>query len=336
MPIFGGGDGGQTTQTTRNVPEWVEQAGRELFGSAKKTTGKGHENRVYPGERLAPLNESQNRATNLQRETHGYFQPEAQAVTGMHQNIANTRATNVGAEANRQNISTNRFTGTAPDSLFSSYFQKMYQPQAAELNREAQRGMTQHTKQNLFGGKRFGSNFAQGQNQLEQGRLQQLQGLGSNIFDKAMNTFQTEEARMMEALKGQAAINDQDMNRKLQADLANQTAGLQDKALDIKNAEGMMNNILSKHNMNRQDIEALFNIGQGQQKQTQRELDAAREKWGELNNYDRIELEWLSNFLKQNSGGELKSTQNNPESSGTAQAFALGGSALPLIASSMK
>lgn len=334
----GGGDTVVNNQQQRNVPEWVEKEGRALYNQAKDTAGKGPGNRIYPGERVAGWNPAQTQAMEHAQKSFGQYQPELNEVTGMHRKLAQQGPKRVGTGQNQQQIGFNRFTGSAPNSLFGQYYEKMYKPAAAELNSEAQRGMTQQRQHSAFGGKALGSQRALEQSQLEQGRLKQLQSLGSNVFEKAMGTFQTEEDRMMRSQMAQAGINEQDLSRKLQADLSNQTAGQQDKALNIKNAEGMLNNIAQKYNMNMKDILMMFNLGQQGQQQNQREIDSAMQKFNEMNNYDRLELEWLSNFLTQRSGGELsgKQTQTNP-GMGTGEAFgaaALG--ALPLVASSFK
>ena len=53
MPIFGGGgnDSPDTvTHINRNVPEWVEAAGKEIYGKAKATQGSRRSS-VYTQEK---------------------------------------------------------------------------------------------------------------------------------------------------------------------------------------------------------------------------------------------------------------------------------------------
>ena len=283
----------QQTQQ-RNVPEWVENEGKALYNKAKATAqepNKGAAERIYQGQRVAPMTGMQQQAMQQAQQNNGKYIPQMNEVSAKQQEQYNRGAQQVGSGANPQRITSEynpyrvkeeRFTGTGPNDLFTAYYNKMYHPMAAELNAEAQRGMTQQRQQSAFGGKALGSQRALEQGQLESGRLKQLQSLGANVFDKAMNTYQTEAQRaqsgqiaqaaigaqdldrMMQAQMSQAGINEQDLARKLQADLANQTADQNDKSLNLKNIEGMMSNIGQKYNMDMKDVAALFGFDNGE------------------------------------------------------------------------
>lgn len=296
------------TNVSSNVPRYVEEESKNLYNQAKASTNKPAHERIYQGDRVASFTPLQQQAIRGAGESYGKYEGEANDVTRMLREQYNKNPERVGTSNNPQNIQFNRFTGSAPNTLFNEYYEKMYNPALNELNRAHDRARTMHERQNLFGNKRMSSNFALGQRGLEEARLNQLEQLGANIFGQAMNTFQTEEGRNLASQQAQAGINEQDLARRLNADLANQTAGMQNKQLNMQAANNIMNNILSKYGMNAQDLERLMTIGTHEQLQNQAQIDATMQKFNEMNNYDRLELEWLAKMLAVNSGGETTST----------------------------
>lgn len=328
----GGGDSPDTvTHINRNVPEWVEAAGRDIYDRSKGTLGKGADQRVFGGERVAPLNTAQKTGIDNIWKSYGAHNGEMHQAGDMARQQYNTPHERVNAGNNSQRIYTNRFTD--PNSQFGQYVEKIYNPMEKRLNQTADRALGREQLANAYAGRGNSSMGRQREDALMQQRQDQIGMLQANALNQANQFFQSDEQRALQALMGQAGVNQQDLDRQLKAQEANQTAGLQNKQLNLQAAQNLANTVLSKYNMNAQDIARLMSAGQLEQGQNQQEIDANREKWNELNNYDRMELEWLAKMLGQNSGGEMKSSTSQP---GPNQGLQFAGAALPLITNFMK
>lgn len=330
-----GGKGGDSPDTVthinRNVPEWVEAAGKEIYGQAKATQGRPAEQRVYPGERVAGLTDQQRRGMQAVNDTFGAHQGTVGEGANQFRQQYNTPNERVSAGTNGQRISTGRFTD--PNSQFNQYVQKVYNPMEKRLNQTADRALGREKLTNAYAGRGNSSMGRHREDALQQQRQDQLAQLQASALNQANQYFQSDEARALQALMGQAGINQQDLDRALKAQESNQAAGLQNKQLNMKAAEGLINSALSQYNMNAQDIARLMSSGQLEQGQNQDVINAGREKWNELNNYDRMELEWLLRMLGQNPGGTMQSSTSTP---GPNQGLQFAGAALPLITNFMK
>ena len=308
--------------------------GQQRFGQQQQTPayeqpqGISPQERVYQGPRVAPIHPAQHAAQSQAYQTNQAFQPELNDVSRMLKQQYERAPERVGTQNNAQKIQFNRFTGAESDPLFNAYYEKMYKPASAELNRELQRAATLQNRTNALSGGRGGSGQIHAQALAEEGRIRALQNLGKDIFGQAMGAFQTEEGRNLEAQKAQAGIYESDLERKLKADLVNQAATQADKQVNIHTATGLMNNILSKYHMNAQDITRLFNIGAAGQKQNQAEINSAMQKWDEMTNMDRNEIVQLFKLMAANPGGTTTATQTATGGPTVSPAENLGYSAL--------
>ena len=327
----GGGSPDTVTHINRNVPEWVEAAGKEIFGQAKATQGRPAEQRVFPGERVAPLSGTQQQGLQNIKSTYGAHQGTVGQGADMFRQQYGTPNERVSAGANAQKIYTNRFTD--PNSQFNQYVEKIYNPMEKRLNQTADRALGKEKLANAYAGRGNSSMGLQREDALNQQRQDQLAQLQASTLNQANQFFQSDEQRALQALMGQAGVNQQDLDRMLKAQESNQAAGLQNKQLNMKAAEGLINSALSQYGMNEKDIARLMAAGGLEQGQNQQQLDAAQDKWNQMNNYDRMELEWLSRMLGQNPGGEMKSSSSQP---GPNQPLQFAGAALPLITNFMK
>ena len=333
MGAKGGESPDTVTHINRNVPEWVEKAGKEIYEKAEKTLGKPAAERNYPGERVTGRTKGQRTGLEEIYKTRGAYEPEMGNVGNLLREQYNTPNERVNAGTNAQKIYTNRFTD--PNSEFGKYVEKIYSPMEKRLNQAADRALGKEQLASAYAGRGNSSVGRQRQDALEQQRQDQLAMLQANTLNQANQFFQSDEQRALQALVGQAGVNQQDLDRLLRAQELNQAAGLQNKGLNLKAAEGLANNILSKYNMNAQDIARLMTGGQLEQGLNQAQIDAAREQWNEMKNYDRTELEWLMKMLGQNPGmgGATSSSTTAP---GPNQGLQFAGAALPLISNFMK
>lgn len=394
MGLGGGGDSPDTvTHVNRNVPEWVEKAGKEIFEKAKGTMegtpavpgraavpgrganmasnqsnymgrgvqnqsrlshdmhrnqpghyynnvqhngdsqysaipgydqgtegtpaveakaavpGKGANERVYQGQRVAGLNPTQNQGLGLIKSTLGKYESEANEAGNMLKQQYGI---------NPKDVTTGRFTD--PNSKFNEYVEKVYSPMEKRLQKQADRAMAREQLSNAFSGR--GSSSSMGQKRMDalnQQRQDQMAELQAQALNQANQFFQSDEARALSANQG------------------NQAAGLQNKQMNMKGATDLLNNVLSKYGMNESDIARLMTAGQVEQGQNQRELDSTREKWNEMANFDRTEIEWLLKMLGQNPGGTTQgtSTQNAGGSPG-GDLLKFAGASVPLITSVFK
>jgi len=329
----GGGNSPDTvTHINRNVPEWVEKAGQDIYGKAKATTGGPAGARVFPGERLAPFSGSQQQGIQNIKSTYGAHQGTIGEGANQLRQQYNTPNERVSAGTNAQRIHTNRFTD--PNSQFNQYVEKIYNPMEKRLNQTADRALGKERLANAYAGRGNSSMGLHREDALNQQRQDQLAQLQANTLNQANQFFQSDEQRALQALMGQAGVNQQDLDRMLKAQESNQAAGLQNKQLNMKASEGLINSALSQYNMNAQDIARLMSAGGLEQGQNQQQIDSDREKWNELNNYDRMELEWLARMLGQNPGGEMKSSSTQPTADSRGSVFAAA--ALPLITNYIK
>ena len=316
----GGGGGGPTTQTSysTNLPEYakpyyeelLKQTGQQVY----KTDASGNVTGVkefvpYTGERIAGFTPEQ-RAVQSQTAaltTPGQF---AGATTGL--GAGTTMGLGAGATGLGQAFAYNPMavSGGTFDAPAASYYMSPYQSNVTDIAvREARRQgdieranrMTGAISRGTFGGARQTLADVESQRNLAQ-NISDLRARGQQeSFMNAQQQFERDQARRMQAAQlGQQA---QQFQAGLGKDigLAGLTAGLQgSQALGAIGAQQQAS-----------DIERLkaqaASAGESQAMEQER-LNQAYQQFQERQNFQRAQLDYLSNILRGNAGA-LGSTQ---------------------------
>ncbi len=244
--LLGGKSGGSAVQSVFGTPaqlysknpDWLNTASQNVFQNAADSANIPYQ--AYGGERVAPLSSNQQLATTNSQNAVGRYAPTYGAITDYLNNSANgydktytptaVGYDNVGTTANPQAITTKDWTQADQSAYMNPYLQASLEPQLAGINQDYA------TRQNIqnaaaAGGGNFGGSRAAVNSALITKQQQdQLNGVRAQGYNTAYNTglqaFQSDQGRNLQGQQSQADIFAQDRARKLQADLANQSAGI--------------------------------------------------------------------------------------------------------------
>lgn len=274
----------------------------DVYNQAKTVTNKPYV--AYGGQTLAGFNPTQTQAQSIA--TQGALgNVGGQALDQAMQGTANVMGYNplqVG-------------TGSALDNV-GNYMNPFLQNVAGDVLSNLDRARTMTLQQNsaaadaagAYGGSRHGVVDAETNRNFFDTAGQQLNSLFSQGYDTALGMANT------------------DLNRFLQAQQLNQSAGLQGAQLNL----GAANQLASMSDQERQqyfgNAAMLEGVGNTQQAQTQAQLDDTYAKWLEAQNYDMNNVAFLSNVVNgmPSFGGTSSGTSTSRPSTASTIGSALG------------
>jgi hypothetical protein len=339
----GGGGGGSQTSTSysTNLPEYakpyyeelLKQTGKQVYTtdpSGAVTGVKGYT--PYPGERVAGFTPGQEA---IQRETMGLALPDqfGQSKTGLTTGQAMGFGAGAAGLTGAFGYNPMAVSGGTFDAPAASYYMSPYQSNVTDIAvREAERkaamdksaGALGSIGRGTFGGAR------QALLQAEQGR-NAMQTIGDirakgqqEAFMNAQAQFERDQARRMQAAQlGQQA---QQFQAGLGKDigLAGMMAGI-----DTSGKLGALGTAEQTANLERLKAQAAT---EGEKQALQQQInDMKYQQFQEQKDFQRNQLEYLSNILRGNAGA-LGSTQvqYTPQPSTASQIASLGLSGLAL------
>ena len=358
----GGGGGGNTTSYSTNLPayakpyyeELLKQTGKQVYDTSPlvydkkgKVIGGGDVTGMkayvpYQGERIAGFEPGQQA---VQQEVAGLQTPggfgQATSGLGVGQGMgygAAAQGLNQAfgydpAAIQEQSVNSRSFGAGDASRYMSPYQQNVTDIALREARRQSAMDMNRLTagsqQRGTFGGARNALMMAEAQRNLGQ-NIGDIQARGSQSgYESAISQFNQDQAR-----RQQAALANQQAN--LEAQKATQQ-GQQYKAglgKDIGLAGLQMGTDASKalaataaqeQQSNLERLKAQAASAAEPQAMKQKQLDMAYQQEMEARNYQKQQLEYLSNILRGNAGA-LGSTQTqyNPQPSIASQVGGLG------------
>lgn len=310
----GGGGGGSTTQTSysTNLPEYakpyyeelLKQTGQQVYKTDASGAVTGVKEFVpYTGERVAGFTPEQKavQAQTAALTTPGQFAP---ATAGLGTGTTMGLGAGVAGLGQAFGYTPMAISGGTFDAPAASYYMSPYQTGVTDIAvREARRqgdiqkqaGALGAISRGTFGGARQGLMQAEQERNLQQ-NIADIRTRGQQeAFMNAQQQFERDQARRMQAAQlGQQA---QQFQAGIGKDigLAGLTAGLQgSQALGALGAQQQSS-----------DIERLkaqaASAGESQALQQER-LNQAYQQFQEQQNYQKAQLDYLSNILRGNAG----------------------------------
>jgi len=255
-----GGGGTQTTVQKTEIPEWVQTAGKENLAIANQIAARPY--LAYPGTLTAQFSPEQEAAFGLAQRSIGLTAPlygmAGQAIGGVSQYAP----TDVTAPSFLQaNVSQymNPYTENVINRASEAAMRQLQQTQNQIAAQAARAG--------AFGGSRQG--IQEGVAAAETAR-----GIGDLTAQLQAQSY------------GQAQqIISADQARALQADLANQGAGLQAAGLRLQGGQGLANLGGLAQQAALTDVATMGAVGEARQQLAQRQLDEAYARFQEERNY---------------------------------------------------
>jgi len=350
----GGGGGGEQKSTSyqSNLPEYakpyyqeqMKQVAKEVYttdANGNVTGVKG--NPVYEGPRVAGFNADQ---TGAQGEVRGMTTPGQFAAAnagvanaGMMGNsaaatgISNALGYSPTAITN-DSINTQKFTDSGiANSYMSPYMQNVVDVQSQEARRQADIAKAGMGMQSIGRGTFGGGREALMQSEADRNlaiQLGQIQAEGSqNAYQQGQQAFQNDQNRDLSMQKANqaAGLQAQQLNQQgnqfaagLNKDIG--LAGL-GTTLEAGKAAGILGT--AEQNADLQRIQAQAASGAEQQQLAQSQLNADQQQFMENANSKKAALEFQSNILQGNAGS-LGSTRVNyaPEPNTASQIAGLG------------
>lgn len=270
-----------TTKQTTQLPEYVDNAYKDITARAGAISNTAYQ--PYNGQRLA----------NFSGDTQNAFQGvRDMSAAGVPQGMTDAQNTMGGIAAYQPGqITTQGIPQMDVQGYMNPYTNNVLdvQKQRAMQNfQEQQQGRdTQAVQAGAFGGDR---RFVQ--NSLAQRDLNnQLNDINATGLNTAYNTA--------------TSLYEQDQGRNLQGQTANEDARRlgANLGLDAAKSQGMM--AQSAHDMQRQDIQSLSDVGAKEQQRTQAGLDLAYQDFNRQTNYPQQQL---SNYAQIMQGQPTQNT----------------------------
>jgi len=335
----GGGSGGGGSQTSTsystNLPEYAQPYYQELMKQTGKnvysTDSSGNVTGVkgmptYTGERVAGFNPDQ---TAVQSNVAGMTRPggfdTASSGLGAGQSLGyGTAITGLGnaLNYNPQQVSTGQFDNQAASQYMSPYLRASLDPQLAYqeklFGQQNSADALGALNRGTFGGARQSLLYSQNlQNQNM--NLGNILGQGLNTgYNNAQQQFNADQARALQAQ--QANQQAQGQNAALQGQLgqAGLTAGIDSSAKQAAVAAAQQTSDLER-------LKAQAATGAEKQALQQKIDDLQYQTFQDQQNYQKSQLEYLSNILRGNAAA-LGSTQvqYTPQPSTASQISGLG------------
>lgn len=300
-------DGGPSQTTSSNIPQWVTDAGKDIYGKAKTFYESGYT--PYSGQRVADLSGDQTAAFNAMRD---YF--AGGGSSGMNQEAANLFRASANAPA--QNISTERVIDTNGrlgdmSAYINPNVDATLQPTIRSILENAAQQRKQIGAQATSAGA-FGD--------ARQGVLESTLGRNTEmaVGDATAKAYS-------DAWNNAMAARTSDLNRFFQSDTAN--AGYNEAELARKQAGGASLGSLAAADQDQfmSRLSGLLQTGQGQQQQQQNQLDVGYQNYQsqQQDAYDR-----LASLVSVIGGLPYSRSQTTTTNDGGASLFGALGSIL--------
>ena len=280
----------QTITNKTELPPWLEAVTKENISKAQQIADRPYV--AYGGELTAGFSPEQQQAFQYGVSGIGQQAPNYQAAQEAAAGVAGYQP---------QNVSAQNFLQGDISAYMNPYIQNVEDRAIANAQRSAQMNINQlgsaAARSGAFGGSRLGVSEGVAAAEAARGVGDLSAQLRSQAFQQAQGTMSADQARA------------------LQADLANQAAGLQGGQLNLQ-AAGQMGNLAGAAQQSRlADLGVLSGIGEQQQGMQQRLLDEQYARWLEERN---APIEGLNLRLAATSAtpyGETK-TQTGPAPAG--------------------
>lgn len=285
---MGGGGSKQQQVSQVQLPKWVEQASGQNYQFAQQVANQPYQ--AYQGQTVAGFSPDQLSAMDYARNNVGAYQPVYDAgvtmagMSGMYQ---------------PDQVRAGQFTDANVGAYMNPYLDQVESNALRNLQGATQIAVNkigdQAATSRAFGGSRQGISegvtIAEGTKQA--GDLSAK--LRADAYDRAMQTITA------------------DQNRTLQADLANQSTGLQNANRQLTAAQTMSGIADQGRKSMADDVTRMLTLGQLQQQQEQRYLDDAYSRFTEARDYPKEQLNILLSALGMSPYGKTQTTtQDNP------------------------
>lgn len=332
---MGGGSKAPATQTITNkteLPAWLEGITRENLAVADQISKRPYE--AYGGQTIAGFAPEQEAAFNYMREGVGMTTPLYQRAAGVTNDVAGYNPQNVNAGSiGFERVNAPSFLQGNVSQYMNPYIDNVENAALSRLEGATKQAVNrigdQARSAGAFGGSRQGiaEGTALGEAARSAGELSA--NLRSQGYNQAAALLQADQQRAMQAdLANQAAgiqTGQTNLDAMMRAQLANQSAGLQGAQLRM-GAAGQLGSLAQQAQASRlQDASVLEQIGMQRQQQQQALLDDAYARWNEQRNYP---IEMLNLRLGATSATPYGSTQTQtgpaPRTSGNGLLTGLG------------
>jgi hypothetical protein len=253
----GGGGGTQTSTTVNSVPDWVSNAGQDIFHKAQTFYNSGYQ--PYTGQRQAPLNADQNSAFDQVRSYH------PPAVTGEAMDMVRRATQPLSTE---RTVDQNGRLGSFDDYL-NPYRMEALNPAIDAINRSSD------AQRKQIGGNAMSAHaFGDARHGIMDARLNQdtSRAIGDTVSTALGSQFNT--------MMGQRAG---DLDRFNHSDLANRAALMGGASALPQIASADQNSFLAR-------MQALMGAGGVEQQQAQTALDIPYQQYQaqQQDAYDRL------------------------------------------------
>jgi hypothetical protein len=329
--------GGSTTTTqqgssesTNQVPQWVQNAGQQNYGLAQQVASQPLQQ--YQGQMVADTAPQSQQAWNLAANSGNVGQDAQNASQAGYLNTLGQTPAQVSAggptqqinpaQISQQNLSPymNPFTSSVINATLPIMQQNL------GLSQDQQQNAANSV--NAYGGSRQGIQQGVTQAQGALGMGQMAAGLNQANFQQAQAAAGTDVASQNQAKAQNQAAQAADLNRALTAQTSNQNAGLTQEQIANAAASGLgtlgnqqMQNNIANYGM-------LTSAGGFQQQQAQNDINAQMAKFQQAFQYPQQQLSLMESSLGMTpydtatsgtSASTSTQTQSNPA------AMALGG-----------
>jgi len=331
---MGKSQGNQTVTQQTKLPDWYTQAAKGAINTANQAA----ENLAQPymGNTVAGLTFEQRQAMNRTHNNVGstnraYGQAQDGARGAMNYDPRMVRAGQQDYTYNPTNVNAGSFLNANIDQYMNPYIQNVEKQAMSRL--EDQRLLSQSANADqaaasgAFGGSRQGIREAltDAETSRSMGELSAnlrnqgfntASGLAMQDFDRQMQAdLANQQAGLNNAQFG-ANIGLQNIENRLQAGLANQQAGLQGAQLNLEGAQSLGQLTADRQNAYLQSLQSSLAAGQMQQAQNQARLDQERAQYDAMRNYPleqlNIRLAALGGTQVPTSSTTTQPTTGNP------------------------
>jgi hypothetical protein len=294
----GSGGGTQTVVNKTELPQWVQDAGQKNLAAAYDVSANLMG--PYQGPRVADMtNGAMANIASLQNNV-GSTNPAFASAQNTAAGISNY---------NPAQVQAGQLSNTDLSSYMNPYTQNVIGSGLQALDVQRQQALNQNGDQAIRAGAFGGSRHGITEGVTNSGAAMQAGTLASNLMNQNF-------------MQAQNAANT-DLNRNLQGQLANQSAGLQGAALNLNAANSLGNLAEQGQNSFLKGLTAALS-GQGMiQQQNQQGLDANKQLYQETKNYPLEQLQIPLQALGATPYGQTN-TQTGPGPSSNGLMTGLG------------
>ncbi|CAB4124575.1 hypothetical protein UFOVP62_13 [uncultured Caudovirales phage] len=292
------GGGSQTVVNKTELPEWVQDAGKKNLAAAYDASANLMG--PYQGPRVANMTDGATADIAALQNNVGSTNPAFASAQNTAAGVANY---------NPAQVQAGQLSNTNLSSYMNPYTQNVIGSGLQAIDMQRQQALNQNGDQAIRAGAFGGSRHGVVEGITNSGAAMQAGTLSSNLMNQNF-------------MQAQNAANT-DLNRNLQGQISNQSAGLQGAALNLNAANSMGNLAEQGQNSFLKGLTAAL-TGQGAiQGQNQAGLDANKQLYQETKNYPLEQLQIPLQALGATPYGQTN-TQTGPGPTGNPLMSALG------------